>query len=30
MAFDKIGKFFGNSNDDELENDQEYASQTKK
>ena len=29
MAFDKLGRFFGISNDDELENDEEYASQTK-
>src|SRR5699024_268365 len=29
MAFDKLGRLFGISNDDELENDEEYASQTK-
>ena len=28
-GFDKLGRFFGISNDDELENDEEYASQTK-
>ena len=29
MAFDKLGRFFGISNDDELDNDEEYTSQTK-
>ena len=28
MAFDKLGRFFGISNDDELENDEEYAAQS--
>ncbi len=29
MAFDKLGRFFGISNDDELNNDEEYTAQNK-